>query len=79
MAYQEHNPQTVSDICTLTKKTNQWCLMHDERKGSRSLDPPSANCPSKLAKIGRFGKSLCSAKTLFPLFAAMLGSVKWNF
>ena len=50
----------------MPKETNQ-------RKGSRSLGPPAANFPALLTKRGRFGKSLCSAKTLFPLLVVLLG------
>jgi len=45
------------------KETNQQ--RSGERKGSRSLGLSSAGFSALLAKIGRFGKSLCSAKTFF--------------
>jgi hypothetical protein len=35
------------------------------KKGSRSLGQPTADYPALVAKKGRFGKSLRSAKTLF--------------
>jgi hypothetical protein len=54
----------------LPKETNQ-------RKGSRSLGPPSANYPVLLAKSGRFGKSLSLRRIVFPFFAALRGCVKW--
>jgi hypothetical protein len=33
------------------------------KKGSRSLGQPAADYLALLAKIGRFGKSLCSAES----------------
>jgi len=43
------------------------------RKGQPFTGSACDGLPSLLAKIGRFGKSLCSAKTFFPIFAALLG------
>jgi len=64
-----------------TKKTNQQ--RSGERKGSRSLAvllliPLKRDFLALLAKSGRFGKSILSAESFYPLLAVLLSFVKWH-